>query len=187
MREPILPPNLGDMLRRIDRRLARLERSPRYFTTDEATSAAPPAPLVESAIATFGIQADTVATKQSRTSATYGDLSTAGPAVTVDVSNTGNLLVIAGCQIEVNINKAGAMSVALSGANTEAADDANAFLVSIIVDPTPSESSTVNVGGAKPMLFTGLSAGSTTVTAKYRGDGVVAADFEDRLVIAIPF
>lgn len=117
-----------------------------------------------------------IATSQARTSATYGDLATVGPSVTV----TMRAFVIIKVSVQVTTAAAageGLMSFAISGATTLAADDAKA----------------VGVQGIRERKFTYYSAltastvnsGSNTFTAKYRGDGTNAATFSHREISAI--
>jgi hypothetical protein len=97
-----------------------------------------------------------VATYEATSSGSYTDLATAGPAVTIDVPASGRLLVIWSSQID---NSSILVSVALSGANTVAASDSYAIIIS---------------GGGESMMFKcfeGLTPGSTTVTMKYRSSG----------------
>lgn len=113
-----------------------------------------------------------VATNESTASTTYTDLATPGPAVTVTVGSSGILLVGFACE-QFN-GPTPVTSVALSGANTVAAADG--FGQSISAD----------IRTGRTHLFTGLSAGSTTVTMKYRTTGGTS-NWKDREVWAIAF
>lgn len=93
-----------------------------------------------------------VNTSQTRSSTSFGDLTTVGPQVSVTVPSDGILRVLFGCQLAAN----GLMGVELSGANTRAASDDEAFYA------------TAAVQGTRELVLTGLTPGVTTVTAKYR-------------------
>lgn len=121
----------------------------------------------------------TVATSQASASTTYTDLATVGPAVTVTIGSTGKAeLSLYNAQ---NNNTAGApvfMAFAVSGASTVAAAD------------TQSLAFTSPVGGGgnrsgASFLLTGLAAGSTTFTAKYRA-GSNTGTWQDRQVVVTP-
>jgi hypothetical protein len=114
------------------------------------------------AAAASGVPANTeatVATSQGTTSASYTDLATSGPAVTV---TTGiKALVIVTCDLTTYSNYQGWMSYAVSGATTTSASD------------TVSLSSRVNASAttrASAASVATLTAGSNTFTAKYRVD-----------------
>lgn len=122
---------------------------------------------------------NTVATSETTTSASYTDLATSGPAVTVTIGASGTALVIITAHITVpSTARITAMSFAVSGASTVSASDARALFVD-----RPSEearSSTV-------MFLTGLTAGSNTFTAKYRSTLGSTGTFADRDITVIPF
>jgi hypothetical protein len=105
-----------------------------------------------------------VSTEETTTSADWVDLTTAGPAVTVDVPASGILQVSISCHMRnSSSNVQGAtMGFALSGANTVAADDP----YTIRRYPT-NETARSDSRGAT-FVLTGLNSGSTTITAKYR-------------------
>lgn len=116
-----------------------------------------------------------VATDQTTTSTSYTDLATAGPAATVTVPASGRVLVLWGGGIYTTATPK-YMAVAVSGANTIAAADADALR---------RDGSAFDTLGARSKLFTGLTPGSTTFTAKYKvasGTG----NFFSRYIIAIP-
>lgn len=149
------------------------------------------APAVASAagniIVTTGLNAvtervptvDFIATSQTSTSGSYGDLTTVGPTVTV---TTGvKALATIGCQISnSSVGQGGRMAADISGANTQAAADANSCL---------AESG--NASDAYKLVWTTihdpLNAGSTTWRGKYRLVGTGTATFSDRLVAVVPF
>jgi hypothetical protein len=118
----------------------------------------------------------TVATSQTTTSATYTDLATTGPAVTV---TTGTKAIVwFGAEMSHSSNAETSCSVAVSSATTVAASDnwrcmqsgttsgnANRFLVC--------------------HLFTNLTAGSNVFTMKYRTASGTAT-FVNRDIIVLP-
>lgn len=116
-----------------------------------------------------------ITTDQTTTSTSYTDLATVGPAATVTVGPNGLLLVIWGAGIYTGSVKKD-MSIALSGANTVAASDN----YSVRRDGAAFDQTT-----SRAKLFTGLTAGSTTVTAKYK-TASGTANFFSRHLLAIP-
>jgi hypothetical protein len=121
-----------------------------------------------------------VATSESTLSNTYADLTTAGPATTVTITSVGTALVIVTSGIATGTpTDTCYMSFAVSGANTAAASD------------TKSLANAPNAGVTSRMsatyLLTGLSAGSTTFTAKYKTPGTTPCTFVDRNLTVIPY
>ena len=108
-------------------------------------------------------QTASVETSQNTASTTYTDLTTAGPAVTLE-TGTVALVTISATVGEVT-NDAGTIyaSFAVSGATTIAASDANGILFQVLnVAGNPQASI------ARTFRITGLTAGSNTFTMKYR-------------------
>ena len=128
------------------------------------------------------ITSSTVATSQTTTSTSYADLATIGPSVTVVVPPSGEVKL----DLTAWSNHAGAgqnlyVSVALSGANTLAANDANsAQMRQMAISPG-------NLVGtlSKPIHMTGLNPGATTFTLKYKTTSGTAT-FADRSIIVDP-
>ena len=116
----------------------------------------------------------TVATSQTTTSATYTDLTTAGPAVTVTTST--KVLVIISAQLEAYGFESTYMSFAVSGATTSAATDAR----SIYSIGTSSDE--MSLSAAQVITVT---AGSNTFTAKYKCTGGSARSFENRHIFVM--
>ena len=121
----------------------------------------------------------TVATQQDTTSATYTDLATAGPAVTLTTGTKA--LVIATCWI-TNANTAAltAASFAVSGATTIAAADSR----SITSQSTQVGVYATAIRASSAILLTTLTAGSNTFTMKYRRN-TGTASFENRDITVI--
>lgn len=139
---------------------------------------------VTASMLSTGAQAASVATSQTTTSTTYADLSTAGPSVTVTVGANGLLLVTISSNVLNNTNAAFSfMSVVLSGANTVAAADINAF-------KWQQPSANLELRNSFTFLMTGLTPGSTTLKAQYRvqtgGAGSGTSTWADRRISATP-
>lgn len=121
-----------------------------------------------------------VDTSQTRSSTSYGDLSTVGPQLTCSVSPSGRLLVQVSAWINSNVaGDGGTMGIALSGANVSSADDREAQVVYI---------GTANslAAASKVTLITGLNPGNTTVTAKYKSLFGGSAEFTLRHLWVLP-
>lgn len=130
------------------------------------------------------IVTSTVAALESTSSATYTDLTTPGPSVTIRVKASGRVLVYVSCQTAVE-NKQVAMSFDMAGANVAAASDDTSFLFG----------HTVSSAGENSVIFAtrlaelhGLNPGLTTFTAKYRmplriGGSATASFFNRNLTV----
>lgn len=116
------------------------------------------------------VKSTTVATSESTSATSYGDLSTAGPSVDVDVPNSGEVMLFLTGQIGGN----GFMGFALSGANTLAANDDQALRAESIGDQA-----------TRMVHLTGLTPGTTTVTARYRSSSG-STTFQRRTVSVAP-
>lgn len=110
----------------------------------------------------FGV--DEVNVSQTTTSASYVDLATVGPVVTLNCGAT------AMAWVACNLSNSGAnlciVSVAVSGATTRAASDDYA-LAPVAVSGFQGQFGTV-------LVFEGLTPGSNTFTMKYRTTGGTA-------------
>ena len=113
-----------------------------------------------------------VTTDQSTTSLTYTDLSTTGPSVTVTIGANGLALIIVSTGI-YNTAAAKFAGVAISGASTVAASDDYA---------ARNDSATAGVYTTS-WLQTGLTAGSTTFTMKYKTASGTASFFSRKLTV----
>ena len=102
----------------------------------------------------------TVATSQTTTSASYTDLATAGPAVTV-TTGTKSLVVITAQSSNSVTDQAAIMSFAISGATTAVASDSYRLMAFGSSGLVGSQVSAV-------YLINTLTAGSNTFTVKYR-------------------
>jgi hypothetical protein len=106
------------------------------------------------------------------------NLSTAGPAVTVETGSRA--LVGISAQIKNNSSNSSFMSVTVSGASSSAANDDRALRHR---DGTGTDGIE---GMSHTFLFTTLTPGTNTFTAKYRALAGTAT-FESRHLWVIPF
>jgi hypothetical protein len=112
---------------------------------------------------TVSLLSGIVATTEACSSATYVDLATVGPVVTIR-TGTSALVTVSATIDTQGANRGGTMSFAVSGATTIAALDANSvFAYSLDGD--------VYVAVSRTYLLTGLTAGVNTFTAKYKQQG----------------
>ena len=111
----------------------------------------------------------TVATSQNTTSTSYVDLTTPGPAVTVETGTVAEVTLT--CTLLNSASSVSFMAFAISGATTVAAND-NACIQYPV---------TVQGRFTARYLVTGLTAGSNTFTAKYRA-AAGTATFADRTI-----
>jgi hypothetical protein len=128
------------------------------------------------AIAERGIERATVATAQPKGAGAYGDLTTAGPAVTVTTGTKAIVVVAANISINATINT-GRMSYAVSGATTIAAGDSTSLAVQGVAASSLE-------GRASVMSIPTLTAGSNVFTAKYWSSGSTST-FSDRSIIVM--
>jgi hypothetical protein len=119
-----------------------------------------------------------VLTSQTFTSPTYGDLATAGPAVTITTGTKVLVIISAQCSNATSQNIA-IVSFAVSGATTTAASDANALYVT-----SPTSNSIFAVSAVIPLTVT---AGSNTFTAKYRVGGGTTGTFVNRRLTVVAY
>lgn len=117
-----------------------------------------------------------IATNEATSSATYVDLATAGPSVTV---TTGTSAIISlGAQIIPSATgTVGYVSASVSGATTIAASDNDAFLYQ-------AYTASGNGKGVWTYLLTGLNAGVNTFKLQYKTTGT--ANFASRRITVTP-
>lgn len=128
--------------------------------------------------------AGVVLTQEQTSLATYTNLTTFGPSVTVTVRSTGRLLVMMGCWMQwAAANTIGGdMALNMSGANS--------------LTPTPGDDSVrswTSLGGGithtqqqSPFgarVYTGLNVGETTLWATYKSVSGNAVDFSRRVLV----
>ena len=116
-----------------------------------------------------------VATGEGTTSATFTDLATAGPAVTV-TTGTKALVIIAGQIQNDTISQQPQMGFAVSGATTLAADATRALTLYMAT-------ANVHIEASYAYIVEGLTAGSNTFTAKYAATGGTATFQERRISV----
>jgi hypothetical protein len=110
-----------------------------------------------------------VATSETTTSASYVDLATSGPAVSVTTGTKA--LVTISAYMQPSTTATLRASVAVSGATTVAAADSACI--------RQGQSAGLGSTNARTVLLTGLTAGSNTFTIKYKTDGGTAT-FDNR-------
>lgn len=106
--------------------------------------------------------ANQIATDESTNSVTYTDLATTGPSVTL-TTGTAVIVWIGSGTYATGTGNTGFVSIAVSGATTVAATDANS---SFTFEPTAN----MSMVAGRVVALTGLTAGSNTFTLKYRVD-----------------
>lgn len=121
----------------------------------------------------------TVATQQSTSSTSYTNLATFGPSVTV--STGANALVLWHASLLNNSNNSSFVSVDVSGATTDAANDDRALRQR---DPDSASSPVEEMFGMN-FMWTSLTPGTNTFTLKYRTLGGTAS-YQYRRIIVIP-
>ena len=112
---------------------------------------------------TVSLLSGLITTDEACTSATYADLATVGPVVTIRTGTTA-LVTVSATINTTAANRGGTMSFAVSGASTIAAVDATGVFVY-------SSGTDLYLAGSRTFLLTGLTAGLNTFTAKYKQQG----------------
>lgn len=126
-------------------------------------------------------QEATIAANESTVSASYVDLSTPGPAVTVTISGSGLAIVtLTAGMFNGTVNNGNAMGVALTGANTVVAVDTRSLQFASAVANQQGGPFSVR------RLVTGLTPGVTTFTAKYKSLSGGTASFNARSILVEP-
>jgi hypothetical protein len=121
----------------------------------------------------------TVATDETTTSTSYVDLATTTDQVTVNVGNSGMVIVFVQSQMyNATTNDINWLSFALSGANTASAADSKAMFYESYAPASVHQS-------GMPFLVTGLVAGATTFKLKYRVNSGTG-HFLNRAIAVIP-
>lgn len=120
-----------------------------------------------------------VATDQSRTSSTPGDLATVGPSVTVYVNTTVKITL--SCDMYTNNSGGGQMLFSATGANTISAALAAYPGGGLMLWTTTADNA---AEGSRVIYLDGLTPGTTTFTAKYAVyPGSVTANFRERQIL----
>ena len=120
-------------------------------------------------------QSATVTTFQGTTSATYTDLATVGPSVTL-VTGTAAMITF-GASVNTPSGQNCQMSFAVSGATTLAASDTNSTFAGGVTGGMAASIS-------RTMVISGLTAGTNTFTAKYNSTSGTA-NFRNRDITVV--
>lgn len=115
------------------------------------------------------VDASTVATSESTTATSFGDLATVGPTVTIDIGPNGKAKIYLTADVTGPSTSIAQMGFEASGANTISV----ATIRSLIAG-------NIRFRATVEVTFSGLAAGSTTFTAKYRSAGGASATFAQR-------
>lgn len=117
-----------------------------------------------------------IATSQSTTSSTFGDLGTVGPSVTVTIGANGAALVSVACEMFNSTTDYCLVGMVVSGANTIAVKQ-------YLVNQGNTDHQMSNT-----FLLTGLSAGATTFKMQYANvNNSSTATFANRQISVIPY
>lgn len=116
------------------------------------------------------IQRAVVATAESKSGSTYGDLTTVGPSVTVTVGASGIALVLFSAKVSISGD------FAYFGARVDSTDPTDAQAARLLGSAT--------ISGF--VWLTGLSAASHTLKLVYRTVGGNTGQFSDREIVVIP-
>jgi hypothetical protein len=213
------PSDLVGRILDLERRLSRLERTPRLGTSainkgSLIVTDADGDPRVQVGLLSddsYGIEmketgqdnfhqvpyvfADTVETFEGTTSTSFVDLATVGPSVEVPVRSSGRILVQLFTQVQWPAStpatskvEGGYASFVGSGANTISLADAVAKLLpmhvwSWAISGGGTFSDTSTMMSASGAVFTGLTPGDTTFTAKYRSAAGNTCEFGRRTIV----
>lgn len=125
----------------------------------------------------------TIATEQTFSTTSYGNLGTTGPQVTVTTGTKALLIMHAEIYASVATSD-GFISIDVTGATTLAAIDANGVRQTTGNDTTGGDWMTAQ----RTFLLTGLTAGSNTFTLKYKAEvgGTIHFRNRDLTVIGVP-
>lgn len=133
--------------------------------------------IVRASDVATGAQSLDVAASETTTSGTYTDLATSGPAVTVQLAAGQAALVVVSAYMKVSATTAAArMAFAVSGAEVDAASDADSGYTQNVDSHTVSRQS----------LYVAGSGGAHTFTAKYRTGSGLTGTFADRRITVVP-
>jgi hypothetical protein len=136
--------------------------------------------LVDLSTIVFGPGTATVSTGESTSSTSYTNLATVGPSLTATIGSSGRAKVTISATIIGAAPNTAAMATDVSGASTIGASDAKCLLAQ-----APG-STPFTFSSSRVVLYTGLNAGSTTFTAKYRVSAG-SATFINRDIIVEPY
>lgn len=136
----------------------------------------------------FGMEAAEVSTLQSTGSATYTDLATVGPAVTVRIGSSRRARVIVSATVQCATGERGVFNIAVSGDSTIAPPGAG-FGAQLYNGNT--DALTVLQGTVARQYIVdaskGLNEGINTFTMKYAAPSGGSPDFSERVISVEPF
>lgn len=133
------------------------------------------APTISGSLTRTRAKTATVTTAETTSSTSYTDLATAGPAVTLDVPESGAVDVTIVSELYNSGGGYAYANFAMSGANTTS-NQAEWRIYSPSIDYT----------GSKTIRLTGLTPGSTTFTMKYQIAGSGPGRFTNRMIHVAP-
>jgi len=123
----------------------------------------------------FGIRTQYINTSQNTSSITPADLATAGPSVTVNVGNSGSVILWMSAFIATTVNnQTGQIFLFVDGTQVD-------YQLGNSASGTPTGVST-----ASNRIITGLSAGNHTFALKYQSSNGSPVNFSARSIIAQP-
>lgn len=137
------------------------------------------------------VATSSITTQETTNSATYVDLTTPGPSVTVNVRQTGRVLLLFSSQIQFIDtdpldNGGGAVTVALTGANTLTAAAAETTIrATMTFGANTITSDTLQGTYTQSVVLEGLNSGLTTFTMKYKANSSENTDFGRRTLTVI--
>ncbi len=111
------------------------------------------------------LSAATVTTDEVSNSASYGNIATSGPSVTITHAGTTAVIWISALMYKIANSGTVYASVDVSGSNTIAASDANAISSSVVAATFSS-----NITLSRVLVLTGLTPGTTTFKMQYKSD-----------------
>jgi hypothetical protein len=114
-----------------------------------------------------------VAAGEATSSTSYADLTTPGPAVTVEMRSTAALVIVSAF-ITPSGGATGLMSFAVSGKTVRAALD---------VDAARAVATALST---RVTMLTGLTPGQNIFTSKYKASIAASCTFADRRIVVIP-
>lgn len=157
----------------------------------------PGTPEAASALSSINVQSASITSFETTSSATYTDLATIGPTLTVNVPPTGRLLVIVGCTYSFTVARGfsvnsvyAEMSFAYQDANGVVSNPnlARSFGGGFSYDllsGTSAVSYPMESYGSRASLLTGLPAGPCFLAAKYKRSGGTPVEFSNRNITAM--
>jgi hypothetical protein len=124
---------------------------------------------------------DLVATGETRTTNSYGNLATTGPVLTIRVGPSGKLLITVSARIQAGASGAASMAFEIKDV------DGNVVHAASDNDAARGDNASTTLTLQRTSLVTGLPRRQdVVVTAKYEGNGTDASTFTSRRLIVVP-